>query len=97
MSNDTNEILKKLCNYNTHEVDEVPEGWLTIEDFSKVWNLSVRQTSHRVTALFKAKVLEIKDFRIATGITRKVIRVNHYRVRDAKGCLTELKKSKHRQ
>lgn len=94
---DTNEILKRLCGYNTKQVDTVPDDWKTIEDLSKVWNLSIRAASTKATELYQCGVFEVKKFMIPTGITKKVIKVNHYRVNDPHGCLAELKKPKHRQ
>ena len=60
-------------------VDEVPEGWDTMDEISQKINLSLSHTRHLVLELCKAGKAERKIFRI-TGGKRRTCPVPHYRL-----------------
>lgn len=56
--------------------DEVPEGWLTLKQMSKMANASESTMKHRVDNWIKRDVLIKKKFKIFTG--RQITEVAHY-------------------
>jgi len=56
--------------------DEVPEGWLTLKQMSKMANASESTMKHRVENWIKRDVLIKKKFKIFTG--RQITEVWHY-------------------
>jgi hypothetical protein len=62
--------------YPTGRVDQVPEGWLTINQMAEITNTAVTTISHKMIRMVKAGKLQRKKFRISSG--RATAEVWHY-------------------
>ena len=70
--------LNKLIN---SEIDEVPKGWQTREQIAKSMGVSPNQASKGITRLKRAKLLEVKKFKIKSSGKHGIIkRIDHYKL-----------------
>lgn len=70
--------LNKVIN---RQIDEVPAGWKTTEQISKDMAVSVNQASKCITKLKRAKMIEVKKFKIKTSGKHGLIKsVDHYKL-----------------
>lgn len=70
--------LKKLM---TTEIDEIPEGFLTRDQIAKNMGVSPNQASKTITRLKRAKMVEVRKFKIKTQAKTGIIKqIDHYRL-----------------
>lgn len=63
------------------DIEEVPDGWKTREHIAKDMGVSPNQASKGITRLKRAKMIEVKKFKIkSAGKYGIVKRIDHYRL-----------------
>lgn len=73
------QILVYLRERSGNRPEEVPEGWHTIYNLAKAWNVSDQHTGQILHQAVRDGLMEKKQFRISTGggVVRPVM---HYRM-----------------
>ena len=71
------DLLALILKEQTRDVDAVPEGWLTAQQWGEKWNLSSNRTGELLKYAVEKGLCEVRKFRITTGA--KVYPVPHYR------------------
>jgi len=79
--NKNNEWVIALENLIIREIDEVPAGWKTREQIAKEMGVSPNQASKCITRLKRAKMTEVRKFRIRSSGKHGIIkRIDHYKL-----------------
>ena len=76
---DALEALALLRREISQDVEEVPEGWRTCQQWAEAWGLSRPHTSTLIRNGVASGRVEMREFKITT--TAGVRRVPHYRVK----------------
>jgi hypothetical protein len=73
-----NSWLKELMEekFITGKCDDVPEGWITLNDMAFQCNVAPTTMNSRITKLIKLNVIQRKKYRVNTG--RGIAEVWHY-------------------
>lgn len=79
--NVNSEWAKALESVLELQTEEVPKGWLKLNEIAKQMNLSEEQAGKTVTILKNKGLVEMRKFRIRTDKKTKMIRATcHYRL-----------------
>ena len=78
---DLRAALERLAKeLNQKQADEVPEGWMTVDQWSQGSGMSLAAVKRRLAAAHKRGLIEMQEFRIVAGLAG-IRRVAHYRVK----------------
>lgn len=79
--NVNSEWAKALESVLELQTEEVPKGWLKLNEIAKQMNLSEEQAGKTVTLLKNRGLVEMRKFKIRTDKKTKMIRATcHYRL-----------------
>jgi len=72
-----NELLQAIQRVRLKKEDEIPEGWLTLNEWSEVWKKSDTATDKLLRKGVSAGLMEVQKFNRYAG--KELRSINHYR------------------
>lgn len=72
-----NELLQAIQRVRLKKEDEIPEGWLTLNEWSEVWKKSGTATDNLLQKAVAAGLMEVQKFNRYAG--NELRSIKHYR------------------